>query len=141
MNKKRLLKLADYLDTVRLEKFDMNNWGIKEEFSCGTAACALGHAGTMKCFRKSGLKTEFDTLGGQVQFTAKNSRYASYFDIEAGEEFFGLNSYEAQYLFLPGTYGARKGPKTVAGRIRRLVRNNGIPKREAKELGLISDEE
>ena len=37
----RLRKLADYLETVPAEQFDMRQW------SCGTKACIAGHATTV----------------------------------------------------------------------------------------------
>lgn len=37
MNKECMLQLADYLDALPEEKFDMDNW-------CGTACCIAGHA-------------------------------------------------------------------------------------------------
>lgn len=50
MNKANLLKLADFLDTVKPEAFDIANfsngdpWARKPAAICGTVACALGWA-------------------------------------------------------------------------------------------------
>ena len=41
IHREKLLKLADHLETVPEEKFNMNKW------HCGTQSCALGHACTI----------------------------------------------------------------------------------------------
>jgi hypothetical protein len=53
MHTERLLKLADFLETVPPDKFDMNGWGREDD--CGFAGCAIGWAG--KLFDGKGLET------------------------------------------------------------------------------------
>ena len=133
MNKKRLEKLADYLDALPARKFDLDHWVLSYErgydrdkgkkSKCGTTACALGHAGLIKSFRRAGLKTEIkegETVGN---VTLKNLGTGLY----AAEIFFGLSNREANYLFMPEYYGRRQGPKTVARRIRMLIRDGQVP--------------
>jgi hypothetical protein len=93
---------------------------------CGTTACALGHAGFIPSFRKAGLKSVVNERGwgGRVKFT--NKQGVTYTDYDAGLAFFDLSNNEADWLFYPESYGTKKGPKTVAKRIRSLVKN-GMP--------------
>lgn len=129
MNKRRLLALAAHLDTISPRKFNMNHWANSSDagITCGSTACALGYAGLMPSFRKAGLKTEFDKCGGSVVYKRSHN---SLYDIEAGASFFNITEDEAQWLFMPRSYpiGRRPGPKTVASRIRRMVRDGTYPK-------------
>ena len=109
----RILKLATFLaeqkDSKRGTTFEMSTWGqhdakhaptAKASF-CGTAACALGHAGIMPEFRKLGLKLKFprrisqwnNLYEGRVEFDGVGSEYA-------GAAFFGLSHEESSRLFL-----------------------------------------
>ena len=73
MNKRRLLALADFMETVPRKHFDMNYWlkvfvwsgyqklidvdhgeGEKKLGECGTAACALGWATQVPALRRAG---------------------------------------------------------------------------------------
>lgn len=123
MNKRRLLALATFLETkVPRKKFNMQYWGTTphNEFSCGTTACALGWAGNMPSFKRAGLKTVPSAWGGDVIF-------GSYRNFGAAMEFFDLDFGESQYLFDPMEYDEnRRGPKTVAKRIRKLVKDGKI---------------
>lgn len=97
MNKERLFRLADYMEAVKPEKINMNQWlttadyegaqktlqkGIsfsREDGSlkyfevlpegyCGTAACVLGHATFIPEFREAGLKNRIMVAGdGNVE--------------------------------------------------------------------------
>lgn len=42
MNKDRLLKLADFLETLPDEKFDFRKYVKKDDGLCGTVCCAIG---------------------------------------------------------------------------------------------------
>lgn len=127
MNKKKLLKLATFLETkVPRRKFNMEFWGTTPQnaYSCGTAACALGWAGYIPAFKKEGLTTAPDEYGGVVTFsTPDGSKYCNF---SAGREFFELTDDEAYNLFSPGNYPTNKrGPKSVAKRIREMVKKGG----------------
>lgn len=111
---------------------DVKAAGLKEGGSvtanalnvCGTTACLLGHAATMPEFRKRGLKlvvydvdTSYDYDGdryiesgkadicGGVHLYDEGSDYLLTDDaIEAGMEFFGLTSEDANALFTTRGY-------------------------------------
>lgn len=86
MNKERLLRLADHLDKVKPEKFDITHWVTNEinpdlvlkstkedrelsiEGFCGTVACVLGHAAFIPEFRKAGLTVYNEALDPSVGF-------------------------------------------------------------------------
>ena len=120
MNKERLLKLAEFLDTVPEEKFDFSVW-----------QSAVGWACTIPEFKEAGL-----SLGGTVP--------VPYFDEEvctpAVANFFKITRREAASLFIndphpdeeedDGDGGYRERPTTaaeVAARIRQFVAKNEVP--------------
>lgn len=136
---KRLLKLAEKLESVPAKKFDMTTWKTetyKGERLCGTAACALGWACEIPEFRKAGLRAKLDytdeseegklQLDYRVTCPSKNAIGGVAENRFAGEEFFGLTPGEAYTLFMPETYfGTVAGNITrrmVAKRIHELVR-------------------
>lgn len=116
MNKKRLLKLAEFLENeVPRKRFDMGQWGGHSGFhenKCGSAACALGWATTIPAFRRAGLifsERGIPTFEGE-------------WGEDAGARFFNLPRGQATTLFMPGSYpNHRATPKQVAKRIRKLV--------------------
>lgn len=127
-----LIILADALETVPEEQFDYHQWVGSgwtgdETLSCGTKACALGWATTIPKFRELGLcmrkvtYLRFDgttDLQGLVGLTHNEDAG----ETEAGNEIFGLNEDEFDYLFTPDAckdYGATA--KDVAQKIRRFV--------------------
>lgn len=119
MNKERLLKLADHLDTVDQSRFDMSTW------SCGTQACAIGHACEIPEFRKAGLYLE--TLYGQAypKYAEPRQKYAEYSGFDAVAKFFSISLYRANKLFDFDSDGDEPisaiSPKKVAENIRNFV--------------------
>lgn len=119
---KRLLKLADYLETVPKEQFDYGTWWERETDEngtfCGTVGCALGHACMMKSLRderRCGLHLEPCSEGGTPRL-GNNS------DVWAGAGAFALTLDEASYLFIQGCNGPlAHAPKKVAAKIRKFV--------------------
>ncbi len=115
---KRLLKLADFLDTLPPERFRYDRWvgdswkGM-QDLSCGTTACALGWAATMPAFRKLGLRLfEIEDGGKKTGFCALEgtpyNKYSSYstlssYSLDAAMEIFGLSRSEASFIFYPGS--------------------------------------
>jgi hypothetical protein len=93
--------------------------------SCGSAGCALGWAPSIPSFYKLGLRLEAGSFSGFPQ----GVRFGRWHDLQAGEEFFGLNGQEASHLFAPGSYpediaGHRKiEPKHVAEHIKHVLAN------------------
>ena len=117
---KRLLWLADYLDTVPPETFDMSRWW------CGTKGCAMGHAAQMPTFRRLGLRLvhrdeHIDPNG--VPFTALVLGDKT--DFDAAAALFGLSVWEAESLFNVDsdawTGVDPRTPADVAGEIRAFV--------------------
>jgi hypothetical protein len=141
--KRRLLKLASFLEALPRKRFDFNSWvgdtwKGKSNLSCGTTACAFGWATTMAIFRKLGLRMSRDRNGfPTIHLVGQdvNDRWTNTADI-AANVIFGLDDQEFEYLFLP-TYdydpitgleknfgrkpGSNATPKQVAKHIRRYA--------------------
>lgn len=138
----RLLKLADYLENnVKDERFDLEVIAITEtcelpsQTSCGTAACAIGHM--PQIFPRLCKYSEIDLELCKDEYGPGNPYWlevegkgelSNLNDFKLAEELFGINEYEALYLFMPDSYNIRKGRKTVAKRIRKFVEEGRIPK-------------
>lgn len=120
---RRLLRLADHLDTVPRKSFDMRYWRA-EGANCGTVSCAAGHACSIPSFRKAGLVMEYDytMYAGLKVFMVK---YKSDESFDALAQFFGISSEDAEFLFNPQQYNqyfyANITTKQVANRIRKYV--------------------
>lgn len=151
--KARLLKLADFLENhVSSRNFDLatftswqeslqskycdkeeGNWstyynlnsnkllnGLKQK-TCGTTACALGWAPVI--FNRS---LKYDEDGTPI---FRNNKLG--YDVHnVCVDFFGLDKENEQehfeYLFTPEAYRkGRRGPKSVARRIKQYVKNDG----------------
>lgn len=106
LNKKvglrRILKLADYVRTVRPKKFDFRTivgefWRGKQDLSCGATACALGHAATMPLFRGLGL---YITEGGHIALKCEEGIDITEWDDICGP-LFGISPQAMQALFQP----------------------------------------
>lgn len=132
--KRRLLKLAEFLDNLLRKRFNYNkwvnsDWKGKPDLSCGTKACALGRSSTIPSFRKLGVRLfqHFDGSGyvGLVN-TESLSTDAPY---QVSREIFDLDAEEHLYLFAPeysNEYGISPSkqatPKQVAKHIRDFVK-------------------
>jgi len=87
---KKLIYLLENHDTLFPNtKFNMNFWGdeITENYTCATAACALGSAALYPPFMKKGLK-----LRGTDTWTSE-ILYKDFKDRSAGAAFFWYNSW------------------------------------------------
>lgn len=134
MNTKLLSILADFLDTVPEEKFDLNHWIDEEpntgevmlhqleiyeklkDRSCGTTGCAIGWACTIPEFVEAGL--QYDPLMGQP-FLQDDPKIVSF---QAVAEVLGLDKEEVESLFLADNYPEdEQSPKHVATKIRLFV--------------------
>lgn len=128
---RRLLKLANVLDDVPDNRFDMSTWGTPdflEKPACGTSACALGWATTIPSLRdkrRCGLRLECNTAGdeGYVTGNVEGGRNRDSFAVAAHT--FGLDPRTAEKLFT-----GYSTPRLKAAQIRRLVKKlcseNGI---------------
>ncbi len=123
----RLNVLAEFLmNEVKPSKFNMNNWAelpdgslteksshkdvvkIMEETSnlCGTAACALGWAGTIPAFNRAGLKMVpiKSNCGSDSAYVTYSSASGNIQGFQAAEQFFKLTEEEAESIFDPSSY-------------------------------------
>jgi hypothetical protein len=129
----RLLKLADFLDTLPRKRFDFGcyvdteTWKGKPDLSCGTKACAMGWATTMPFFRRLGLRLNEDGIVCLKDDLDKPGNFFAEVDKIAGDKLFGLTSVAYEFLFVPqGTSGVNPlqvdaTPKQVAKHIRKFV--------------------
>lgn len=113
----RLLKLAAYLETVPRKRFDFTRWLDEDATatSCGTRACAMGHAAMMPMFRRLGLRI-VPCLSHPDARRLKLDGETNAIFIAA--RLFGISGYEAERLF---TCGYRATPKQVAKNMRDFV--------------------
>lgn len=116
----RLLKLADKLETIREETFNMGTWAYRDDpkIKCATSACALGWATTV--FPRSLKlvpKYEYDEFAANVQHI--NSGFEG---VAAGEKFFNLSTNDADWIF---NSGFNATAKEKAKEIRDLVKSYG----------------
>jgi hypothetical protein len=151
----RLLTLQNYLkDQVKSKRFDLNSWvnleaiagkpttkkkvvELIKEGSCGTTACACGHAATIPEFNAKGLKLEVSFEWGFMQTSKRVSDISvvyskndyRYCGIAAAEQFFSLTLDEAEYLFDPSHYLHDRNSKYYV--IRRI---NSQIKKMAKQI-------
>lgn len=130
MHARRLLKLADFLETIPETRFDLrtwvgDSWKGKQDLSCGTTACALGWACTMPEFRKLGVRLKRGELKGPGIVGRRDSDAPA-----VAKHLFGIGdyddegSYETYYqLFFSSAYstGIATKPVDVAARIRAVV--------------------
>lgn len=125
---RRLLKLADFLETVPRKNFDYNTlasekWDGKQDFiSCGTQACALGWAATMPSLRKVGLRLSLADGLATVHLKTTSADVADGDDLyKATEEVFGMDLDETDFIFNMYMGQPESTPKQVAKKIRKFV--------------------
>ena len=122
---KRLHRLADYLNTVKPEVFDMHAWWVgPPKPRCGTTACAVGHAATMPYFYNLGLRLVTEPPCSKTcEHCNKNPTVQPVFKgeegLQAAEAVFGVTHDESIYLFIGGT--GDESPKDVARRLRAVA--------------------
>ena len=142
---KRLLKLADALDNINRKNFDLDNIlnldinynldtdivlqksfeeikklkkiGKKEKIKCTSTACAIGW--TPVVFHRH---FKWNTEDQFVQLKSIDKE-----DFDAVIDFFNISRDSCDYLFMPNYYPrSKRGPKSVANRIRNFVKSNGV---------------
>lgn len=101
MNKDRLLKLADHLDSGQLihKKFDFRifNTAGTADNPCGTSGCAIGECPAI-----------FDEWTFDINFYPALKENSDGWPLTDAETFFGLSAYQADILFTPsGMYDIR----------------------------------
>jgi len=121
IHRKRLAKLADYLDTVPRKLFKFNL--VVKEGTCGTVGCAIGHS--VKVFPRL---LSYDPALDRV--VTKNEHAMWYRDIAM--EIFGMTNHQAGGVFGPdnqrdelgrkySNLGGNATPKQVAKLIRKFL--------------------
>lgn len=103
--KRRLLKLANFLDKLPPHRFDFRtwagyNWKGKADLSCGTSACAMGWATTFPSFRRLGLRLAQEAFGSGRAWVYLKGRPRGDGPWLAGKKIFGLNKEEFNFLFI-----------------------------------------
>lgn len=131
MNKRRLLRLAKELDQQpakhkrgKAPKFHLREWAGDgwQENICGTTACAVGLATTIKAFRQAGLKLVPDA------WNVPEPRFRGQSGLDAAASFFEISWEEAEVLFMSGEFPGLPddaSAKDVATLIRRFVKERG----------------
>lgn len=123
MNKRRLLKLADFLETVPPTKFSLRTWvqsmptqpESETEGSCGFAGCAMGWAVHAKLFR--GLR--FATSAEADEVHNPEPVYKGKIGFPAVNVLFDIDTDDSHRLFAAPRYNEpHTTPKQVAKRIR-----------------------
>ncbi len=136
-HKNRLLKLANFLETVKPKDFNLSSW--KRETTngvCKTICCAVGFAATIPSFKKAGLRLSSIDKNNTFVFyndedvTEYQIHYEQWESWSAVGKFFGLNSEEYNYLFSDTYYGNfNSGPKHVAKRIKKFIETSKVSQR------------
>lgn len=122
MRKDRLKRLADFLQIVPEERFDMQRW-VGDDFkgspdlSCGTSACAVGWATTIPEFREAGLHLDFDP-DDELAWIA-TPVYQGWEGYDAAAQFFEIPRGQAEHLF--GSFHFDDKPSDVARRIFKMI--------------------
>jgi hypothetical protein len=120
MNIERLTRLAELLDRVEPNKFDMNRWFSKTD--CGYVACAAGHAALDPWFQSEGLYLGF---ADDEEYLHSIPCYGYKMDDEALAAFFDITNEQVSYVFMPYSYPIiawAVTPSWVAGRVREIIR-------------------
>jgi hypothetical protein len=124
MNKKRLLRLADFVKTIPPESFRMACYGDLTP-SCEFVGCALGWSAREKIFRGMTISK------GMIQYgTPRSAIVVS--GIGVPGKLFGLSLAESLYLFSTEWkwYDPNKlepTPRRVAARIKKFVKTGKMP--------------
>lgn len=116
MNKKRLLKLADFVATIPRNEFEM--WTFWLNGPCGTVGCAIGHAARAGLFRELTFHPRSHTSRGRV-------RSGRHYGLHAAIPVFGIDEAAAERLFLE--HYNHRTPIQVARNIRRYVETGKLP--------------
>lgn len=130
MRADRLLKLADFLETVPRRSFKMTGW-IERDASkpegnkpgqCGFSGCAVGWAVHAQLFAGLGFSGGMPVYNGRTNWNAVVELFE--FEKSPDSEF---GSDDAYHLFYDEAYTSGNPiPKTVAKRIRKFVKDKQV---------------
>lgn len=129
MNKERLLKLADFLDTLDPNRFYYgsfvgDDWQGRPDLSCGTTACAVGWASTLDIGVPKMVKARAEDGHGFYEKYGFGDDLACGF--EAAKAAFDISSGESYYLFAPNErLGPHSSASDISNHIRAFVNSDG----------------
>jgi hypothetical protein len=129
MNVAALHKMADMLDGIPAQEFNLNRWGedIRPGFirrmlghsECGFAGCAMGWAAHMKTFDGLTLDADYYSDGYGILYADKDHPEITYDGYVAAAKLFNISVTVAAFFFSPASYTQRRvKPSDVANRIR-----------------------
>lgn len=117
MNVERVARTIALLENIARSpqsrrRFDLNVW------SCGTAACAVGHAAQDEWHVKQGL-----SLVPMAMFGGKHTPcYAGLYGFHAVTAFYDVDLFLANYWFGASHYPNARDPMLVADRMREYLK-------------------
>jgi hypothetical protein len=112
-NKRRLLKMADFVLTIPKKEFDMEHFG--HETDCGFIGCALGHAAHRRIFR--GLRFE----NGNIVYSPTPHGRKTRGGFDAARKLFNIRFDNTMGLFFNHDLFRTDTRAQVARRIRKFV--------------------
>lgn len=134
----KMLQLADFLETVPVEGFNLFQWTAREERprttsffglierdpGCGYAGCAMGwaaHSGLFEGLKLVTVPSEIRRAHGGIP--VHNITYKGYLDMDAAAKLFGITARTAYFFFHPQRYETKNGtvPGQVSERLRAFV--------------------
>lgn len=115
MNKERMLRLADRLEKIDPNDFDMNDFAYKRE--CGTTCCVAGHALLMARWRLG----EDDVFNSPAFVSRRGVEIHTSQVGDYAQEYLGLTEPQAKKLFYSGW---KRTNKDAARIIRNMVKNS-----------------
>jgi len=122
MDTEKLLKMADFVETLPEENFDLSIW--KQVNLCGTVCCAVGWAIEKKLFPELSFRHVYCSNYPVPRILPENTRY-ELLGFDAVSEVFNISWTEAKWLFSSRSYlQTRVTPKMVSERIRTFVKEN-----------------
>ena len=139
MNKSALLKMADMLDDMPTDRFEIKTFiggygelakVSKDPFSCGAVACAVGHAAFQPWAHAEGYFFDHELQG--ALFIDRDGQKTKGFG-HASRRWLNLNSDQWEWLFQVHSYRYDEQfdqgvpPCEGAARIRDFVQAGGIP--------------
>lgn len=120
----RLRALADLLDTVPAERFDLESWAVQLNEGCEFAGCAVGWAAHSGIFPGLRFDTGID-CGAHASCVVVDykDRGGVWLGWEAVEALFGISRQASEFLFSLNFYDHPFGPTpmVVARRLRRFA--------------------
>lgn len=133
MNKERLQKLADFLKTVPVENFDLEEWCVIDggevtdhivKAGCETTGCAIGWCASIPEFREAGFHLVVNRSSSSYPNGHAYPRYKGLDGFSAVARFFGIEDFATvDHLFWSGDYpeADRRNPLAVVARIEALI--------------------